>query len=384
MKYRWAIAPFLVICFALLAGFIWARFSASRYQGKSAHYWAFRYSNAWQGDPEAEKAIKTLGANAVPALTYIATATNATRIERVVQALVTRLPRRLAAHLQLPPDPPYSLPIRANAMTGLGLLGPEAATAIPALASVMQDREHLIPSIATVALGRIGVGALQILTNRLHDTNVFERRQAAYALGLVRTNSRNAMPILYEAAFHDPARNVSDTASNSLVEIAWAAPDQVVEMLFSSNAPEREVAAYLCGLRPSPNQRIVPRLMELSRHDELTVRRRAAWSLARLVVFHPEAVQTLSDGIKDPDQAMRQAAFHGLGRAARKSPAVIGLLLNCLTNSDSNIRELACQTLGMLGPAAKSAIPNLQTAESDQSTPVRLAATAAIKALQEP
>jgi HEAT repeat protein len=74
----------------------------------------------------------------------------------------------------------------ARVYLGLGRIGPEAATAIPALLELLQDEQVPVRAAAATALGQMGPSAreaVSALTAALHDKEPQVRRHAAQALG---------------------------------------------------------------------------------------------------------------------------------------------------------------------------------------------------------
>jgi HEAT repeat protein len=64
--------------------------------------------------------------------------------------------------------------------------------------------------------------------------------------------------------------------------------------------------------------------------------------------------------LKDQDADVRMEALLALGAMIPDSHSAVREILTLLNDPAPEIREVACQTLGRIGPAAKDAVPALQ------------------------
>jgi HEAT repeat protein len=88
---------------------------------------------------------------------------------------------------------------RVEAITKLGLIGPSAAEAVPALAERVKDEQRQVRSAAIQALGRIGPNVpetIPALTAALDDQDGSIRGAAAKILGRFGAAARDAVPAL--------------------------------------------------------------------------------------------------------------------------------------------------------------------------------------------
>ena len=99
----------------------------------------------------------------------------------------------------------------------LGVIGPEAKPAIPALIDVLQEEDKYFRSHGAVALGKIGRearAAVPALIKALKDREEDVRREAAAALGRIGPEAREAVADLVEL-FKDPRKPVRKSTKKS-------------------------------------------------------------------------------------------------------------------------------------------------------------------------
>jgi HEAT repeat protein len=100
--------------------------------------------------------------------------------------------------------------VRAQAAQSLGDIGPSAYFAVPALAKVLQDKSAKVRAAAAEALAQIGVlakAAVPALIKAMNDKDVVVRRRVTNALGLIGPRAKAAIPALIKA-LKDPDKGV--------------------------------------------------------------------------------------------------------------------------------------------------------------------------------
>jgi len=92
--------------------------------------------------------------------------------------------------------------VRGAAARALGLMGPEAEGAVPALIQALRDQEVLVRANAASALGEIGPeakDAVPALIQALEDEDSFVRSQAASGLAGIGPQAKDGVPALIQA-----------------------------------------------------------------------------------------------------------------------------------------------------------------------------------------
>ena len=262
----------------------------------------------------------------------------AARIQRAVEALKdhsSRVRERASVELvQLAPEVVDALPaltaalsdphqpVRWNAARALGLMGPQARPAVPALAKAakLADWSGAAQVKAAWALGRIGPAAADALPTLVEvlsrDPQAIVRCEVARTLGAIGPEARAALPAL-QAALAD---------ENGFVRVAAA------------------VALWQVG----QDARGVPVLVAALKDQGMVGARVAADALGEIGPGAREAVPALTDTLQDPAPAARVAAARALWRVARSRAGVPALLV-ALKDPLSEVRDRAAETLALIG-----------------------------------
>lgn len=192
--------------------------------------------------------------------------------------------------------------LRGQAATALANYGVKAEAAVPALVQALKDADLGVASASAAALGKVGVhsadavkGLLEALTRGRQDI----KPTCAEALGRIGPNAGGAAPALVEALGSDD---------------------------FDLR---REAATALGFLGPRAEAVAPPRLKARLNDDEPRVRVAAATSLARLGDRSPELCDVLVGAVQ---------------KSARMP---------------LEVRHAATEALGLLGGAARGAVPTL-------------------------
>jgi hypothetical protein len=157
------------------------------------------------------------------------------------------------------------------------------------------------------------------------------RGAAAVAIGQIGKDAKAAIPALI-AALKDTDPSVRMEATIALSKIGPEAITALTEALKSKNSYQRMGAALSLGHMGSAAKKAVAALQEALKDKSLAVRCHAAQALFRI----------------DPEQA----------------EAAVPVLAEGLKSDRQHIRMAAATTIGLIGPAAKSAAPALREARS--------------------
>ena len=115
------------------------------------------------------------------------------------------------------------LPVKVAAADVLREMGPRAAKAVPALATIVGDRNRWVRSFACNALGNVGPAAapaVDALLAVVQHEDPYTRRHAVMALGQIGPAAVKAVPALKERA-NDTAEkdDVREAAGKALAKI---------------------------------------------------------------------------------------------------------------------------------------------------------------------
>ena len=168
------------------------------------------------------------------------------------------------------------------ALAGFQKLNTNAASAIPALAKLLEKEETTIT--AGMCLAQIGNDSIPVLTNGLTHTNWHVRHSTATALGHMETKAKNAVPSLL-AALNDEHRTVRCSAAEALGKIKQE-PDIVIpaliKLLDDSETTVRWNAALALGEFGGLSSNAVPKLKQIAEANIPYLSERALTALNKI------------------------------------------------------------------------------------------------------
>jgi HEAT repeat protein len=312
--------------------------------------------------------------------------------------------------------------VRLNAVVALGRIGPPALAAVPDLAVLLQAPEVEIRLASSRSLAQLGPAA----------------KEAAPALQAVLGNEDKVLRVLAAEALLriDPAHPAAKATLQPLLQdgdprvraLAAAAliqgdPAQAKELLpvVVNGRIDLEIAEALARLGPVgkpavPAMRVAldaldnagtipqrqalvralraigpdgaPALLAAVKRTDPLYRRdpvilEAARALAALAPRDAATVQGLADLVRDASERnpdVRVLAAEAVGRLGPDAAAAVPALRFALADEDVLLRARAVEALGRLGPAAQAAVEELQAlAERDPFPHVRGLAAAALQ-----
>ena len=181
------------------------------------------------GLEEREMAARSLGAIGSPAAIAIPDLLSAMEAKRIplgiaVPALVAlgHAPVEAVPLLIAQLRASTNSPVPLDSVRCLGLIGPPAAPAVPALIDALQDPESRTRAPVAFALGQIGPNAsnaVPALTRALSDEWWYVRENAAIALGKLESNAAAAIPALARLAEGDRNEDVRKAAVEAINSI---------------------------------------------------------------------------------------------------------------------------------------------------------------------
>jgi HEAT repeat protein len=257
------------------------------------------------------------------------------RPERVVPTLIAIVKSDGKSEDAAGRDPSGGQSPQANAAELLGLIGPEAHRAVPALLEATRGPDRVLCDCAIEALGKIGLDAkeaIPAIVERLGDN-----RQAHQTYG------------------HD-----IKVGTTALIALGKMGPDAAIGLIPALNRHDKEVrqqaALALKELGPHAVFALDPLVAALRDPDE-DVRRYAAYAIGGIGSAAQSALPALLKVAKDPSSRVREKVADALPLIAPKSPQVVAALIAALEDSDGTVQAHAIMSLGKLDEAARPAVP---------------------------
>lgn len=319
---------------------------------------------------------------------------------------------------------------RARVAYALGRAGPNSVVAIRPLVGVIEGKDAHASWAAILSLGEIGPQSplvLPALEASLKDPSAANRFVAAWALGHIGSRASAAIPALQRLQ-DDPHPLAVQTARWALDEIEpqrfafepvraarFQKPEpRTLELMrggiSSGDRVSRLDALWEAGELGPGGAELIPDLSSALRDPDPELRGAAAESMGKIGWGSPVAVDALAEELSDERSPVRAQVAYALGwigpEAQRAFPALVrfcrkfegfshkqiearwaaacalGLLrlpgngpieefIRLLSDPESDVRFIAAESLGYLGPRAASAAAALQTAAEDPHLTVR-------------
>jgi HEAT repeat protein len=274
--------------------------------------------------------------------------------------------------------------IRDHSARALGLLGPKAAAAAPALAEMCSDKDEQLRSAAADALARIEGSNSFTLIATLRDGNVNARREAARTLGRTRPVANGTVAALTDA-LKDKDAEVRASAVESLGWIGPAAAPATAALIASLSdkalisAGGRKGDKFGYDKHPAVYslRRIgvpaVPSLIEALKDEDVLVRSSAAQTLGLIGFKAKNASQALRTALGDKSDVVRVEAACSILCVGEEDKKSVEVLTGLLRHEDAAIRFRTASALSRVGSQAKAVVPALVSALKDGNASVRRA-----------
>jgi hypothetical protein len=201
------------------------------------------------------------------------------------------------------------------------------------------------------------------------------RWRAADALGRI---GKAATPAAAElvAALSDRDPLVRGVAVRAIGELAPEVPGAMPGLV--ALFPDVEAIRAVSRFGPAGAD-AVPRLIELLRHEDPTVRWQAARTLGKVrepaVPSVPELVRLTGS---DSESLVREHAAEAIGDIGPAAAAGIPALVQALKDPVPRVRRDAVRALGQMGPTAKGVLADVRLATQDPDADVKAAASRAV------
>ncbi|HLZ06571.1 MAG TPA: HEAT repeat domain-containing protein [Bradyrhizobium sp.] len=210
--------------------------------------------------------------------------------------------------------------VRKLAAKELGVIGPDAASAVPALVSKFDD--PYLRRVAPSAVAGVGDAALPALIDAMSSPDHLIRRGAIEAIEIL-------------------------------------IPDPEVEALESATAKKTGQAGNKGRSKPSmDSQRLVEPLLKALKDPEEDIRADAATALGHFTNHAAATVPALMGLLKDPDEGVRAHAVNAL---TKLRPLPCAQFVDALGDPDEHMHRSAASLLNDCRPLDKSLIPRLLT-----------------------
>jgi HEAT repeat protein len=266
--------------------------------------------------------------------------------------------------------------VRAWAVKMLGLLGPQAEAAAPAILDLSTSQPFAAsPGQSDVgdALRRIGPKAIPYLVKGLKDARPQVRTTCAAVLGFHGDRADVFVNELIDA-LHDKDWSVRSEAARALQGCGLKAKGAVPSLLKTLQEENEKVAALaartLTYLGPDADVAI-PALIQALRHQSAMVAEEAAAALATFRHQPEKVIPALIQALGDERRKVAARAATSLGQFGPLAREAVPALLRAAKVKDHLLRENAFGTLGQIGPAAGTAVPFLVDALQDKEYAVQ-------------
>jgi HEAT repeat protein len=241
--------------------------------------------------------------------------------------------------------------VRQRAAEFLGYLRPTDEASIAALVIALDDAEPAVRSQTATTLGQIGEPAMPALIQTLKKGTANSRVAASDALYRLGPTAKTALPELIGL--------VSDNTNGTEV---------------------RCHAAATIGRIGAAGKEAVPALLDTLKSGDDPLRQQAALALAAVAPEQEKVVNALIVALKDEKYPTgRHAAMQALttlGPAAKTAiPDLLAVVKS--TESPATFRKMAVEALGNMRPEAKNAVPALLEVLKDKKQPELVRSTAA-------
>jgi len=366
----------ITVCALAVALSTWRNAGSFDYQGKSVKAWSLGLYLSEPDRGEATAALQALGSNAVPRLIKMLQ-TSDSALHKRLWSLLPKLPPRVRFVVVRRVKPPNAPVVRMAAARALGIIGPEARSAVPALVGALRDKEAGVRWEAAEALGRIGRDSVPALIEGLWDRDVKVRHTAVYALGVVGPEAGAAVPALIHR-LKDWDAGVRASAASSLSGIGAPALPALMDLLAREPGVEREAAArVLLEFYGSQGLAGQSRL-SLAQDSAPGARARAIEKLGAIRPADDVVLKVLLGSLRDPAAEVRSAALNALDPESLKPETFVLTLVCCLRDESPSVRECSARVLGNIGALARPAVAVLERLAEDREDPAHAAAKEAL------
>lgn len=249
---------------------------------------------------------------------------------------------------------------RAVALEALGQIGGAHPRAIPSVVELLSDLSaspgvsdqndsDALRELAAECIGIIGKDAavaVPVLMRSINDPSESMRRKTIAALGRIGPASQLAIPSLLESLAYDEFAAVRDAAETALAAIGSPAVPALVHLLQDQDAELRLRAARGLGQMKILAQPAANPLRKLLVDKNPEVRLAVAKALWQITNRANESLPVFVETLKSPDRQLRMQAFRVLTTelGPQAAPARVDLML-LSDHPESYVRQAARKAL---------------------------------------
>lgn len=273
--------------------------------------------------------------------------------------------------------------VRENSAWAIGRLGMDARPAVPELLNTLaKDESSKVRQAAAWSLGSSGACDKDCVpglwTALKDDSDSAVRALAAEGLGGFGSAALAAAPSL-EAALGDAGVSVRVQAARALERVR---PSQeplevLLERPASATAPRLMMRVWALASAAPKDARATNALVEALTDSYPDVRIAAAMALARPDIGE-DALKAVRRALRDKEKYVRSMVAGSLGKLGPAAASAVPDLLKAAGDPDKDVRISAVWALGAIGPAAASATKKLEALLKDPDPAVRGSVAAAL------
>ena len=244
--------------------------------------------------------------------------------------------------------------VRQEAAMALGMIHARPEESVPALLRAFKDSDEWARMRAISAVGRFGpeaASALPTLAPLLEQPAGQRTNAGVTALGAMQLIGEPAKPYLLKALNNKLSRSLAVEGLGSMG--APEALPEILKLLKDSDASVRVAAARaLWKLDPKQTATVVPVLIEgVKDQKHWAVRGRAIFVLGEIGPAAKESVPALCEALKDKYEDIRALAAISLGNMGATAKPAVPELRAALKDEDGGVREKAAKALEKIDKA---------------------------------
>jgi len=266
--------------------------------------------------------------------------------------------------------------VRLAVLDTLAAMGPEAASAVPALIHTLrtdyggQGKEELHQDYrSALALAAIGQPAVEGLRGLLKERKESVRAEVIMALGRVGPDAGTAVDDLIPL-LGDKSERIRREASLALGKMGTAAIAPLIAASTSENTTTRAWAVESLGYLSPASDPIQQTVLKSSRDAVPEVRAAAVKSLRRFRLPDEVLLPVVQETLRDQDERVRLAAVSLLVERRALLSTMSSELVTLLTAEQSEVARLAAYLLGKVGPEAAPLLLRALADEKSRIAPI--------------